>query len=67
MSNGTISILVSLTEISVGILVTVMSIVFSEAAYFSVPLNETVMVASPSPTAIMAPNNTIATLEFVVL
>ena len=67
VSNGFISILVSLTEISVGNFVTVTSIVFSEAAYFAVPLNETVMLALPSPTAKMFPNNTVATLEFVVL
>ena len=52
MSNGTISILVSLTEISVGIFLTVTFIVlFSEAAYLTFPLNETVIMASPSPTA----------------
>ena len=67
MSNGFISIAVSLTEISVGILVTVTSIILSEAAYLAVPLNETVMLALPSPTATMVPNNTVATLEFVVL
>ena len=67
MSNGFISILVSLTEISVGNFVTVTSIIFSEAAYFAVPLNETVIVALPSPTATTSPNNTPATLEFVEL
>ena len=67
MSNGTISIAVSLTEISVGNFVTVTSIILSEAAYLAVPLNETVMLALPSPTAIIWPKNTVATLEFVVL
>ena len=50
--------------ISVGILVTITSMVlFSAAAYLAVPLNETVIVALPSPTAMISPNTTIATLE----
>ena len=66
MSNGFSSIVSLSTVISVGILVTITLIVlFSAAAYLIVPLNETVMVASPSPTAIISPNTTIATLELL--
>ena len=62
-SNGAKFNLVFSTVISVGIFLTVTSIVlFSAAAYLMLPLNETVIVASPSPTAMISPNTTLATL-----
>ena len=52
--------------ISVGIFVTVTSIVlFSAAAYTSLPLKYTVIVAVPSPIALILPNVTVATLELL--
>ena len=52
MSNGAISIVSLSIVISVGIFLTVTSMVLlSAAAYLIVPLNDTVIVASPSPTA----------------
>ena len=40
-------------------------VLFSAAAYLMLPLNETVIVASPSPTATIWPNTTVATLELL--
>ena len=53
--------------ISVGIFLTVTLIVLlsGAASYLSLPLNETVMVASPSLTAIISPSMTVAILELL--
>ena len=52
--------------ISVGIFVTVTFIVlFSAAAYTSLPLKYTVIVAVPSPTALIFPNDIVATLKLL--
>ena len=60
------SIVVFSTVISVGIFLTVTFIVlFSAAAYLTFPLNETVIIASPSLTAIIWPNPTLAILELL--
>ena len=67
MLNIGISIVVFSTVISVGIFLTdTLIVLFSGAAsYLTFPLNETVMVASPSLTATISPNTTLATLELL--